>query len=110
MGFFLTQKHTIYAFFERINIKLSLLFSSQSIPNGVLSAADSSHNIALDRGGSCPPSAAVTPATTPVGSALNNLSEYTVTITSDEFIYAKVSLIYITLEEGVRVGTKNLPT
>jgi len=64
---------------------------SQSIPNGVLSAADSSHNIALDRGGSCPPSAAVTPATTPVGSALNNLSEYTVTITSDEFIYAKVT-------------------
>ena len=88
-----TKTYNIRFFFERVNIELSLLFSSQSIPNGVLSAADSSHNIALDRGGSCPPSAAVTPATTPVGSALNNLSEYTVTITSDEFIYAKVSLV-----------------
>ena len=75
-------------------------FSSQSIPNGVLAAADSSHNIAMDRGGSCPPSAAVTPATTPVGAALNNISEYTVTITSDEFIYAKVCCSYREVQTG----------
>lgn len=68
---------------------------SQSIPNGVLGADSSMTRLtdALDRGSSCPPSAATTPATTPIGAPQSHISDYTVTITSDEFVYAKITRV-----------------
>lgn len=77
-----------------------IYFSSQSIPNGVLNAEPIpisqtrlSDGLGADRGASCPPSTATTPATTPIGTQFNHPCDFTVTITSDEFVYAKITRV-----------------
>ena len=88
------QTRLLFVFVKKLKFsKKYFFFSSQSIPNGVLNIETSQSRLSDlgDRGGSCPPSAVTTPATTPIGAQGCHICDYTVTITSDEFIYAKIT-------------------